>query len=78
MTLREWFTVDMIPVTRLNFLFVPAAAIMGGLAFSYSGSWWKAIEVDAGSLIGLWILVFPASLITNLVVDGFRWLFRLS
>lgn len=65
---RTFMTEDIVPLKLLNVLFVPTAAVAGGLVFARSGSWWYAIQLDLFVLGGLWILVFPAKWLAEGIV----------
>lgn len=77
MSFREWFIdrieqaldpEETIPYRRLNWLFIPAASIVGGAVFTMSGNWWYAIQADVSFFGLLWLLMLPAKWVTELLL----------
>lgn len=57
---------DIIPVRYMNVLYVPAAALGGGLAFAHTGSWLFAIGADIFYYVFLWIATGIGILVSRL------------
>jgi len=65
-----------VPSDRDKYVYIMAGAIVGGVVFGLSQSWWSAIVWDAMTVALCWFLIRFSGPIGAFIMHPFRFFFR--
>jgi len=62
-----------IPSHRDKYVYITAGAVVGGVVFGLSQSWWTAIFWDAATVILCWFLIKISGPLGDIIMNPFRF-----